>query len=220
MKGAPWRHMVVERTPQCVQNAVGPAASMLDMLIIDHGALRAVYLNRHRLGPKAWRSAQPAPHQIRSLARSGIKTIINLRGPRLCGSYVLERQACREAGITLIDCHLRSRVPPSRERLLELIQHMTRTEGPLLIHCKSGADRTGFASVLYRHIVMKEPLEAARQQLSWKFGHLRQTRAGVLDFIFEAYAQHVRTSNGNFQDWARTHYEPADVLARYEQSRK
>ena len=33
-------------------------------------------------GSRAWRSAQPAPHQIRAVARRGLCTIINLRGER------------------------------------------------------------------------------------------------------------------------------------------
>ena len=38
---------------------VGPALTRLDSLLIDHGFVRLVYLNRHRVGDKAWRAAQP-----------------------------------------------------------------------------------------------------------------------------------------------------------------
>ena len=52
------------------------------MLFVDHGIFRLVYPNSHRLSDKAWRSAQPAPHQIRRFAKAGIRTIVNLRGER------------------------------------------------------------------------------------------------------------------------------------------
>lgn len=52
------------------------------MILADHGVFRLAYLNRHRVTPKLWRSAQPAPHQIAWFASQGVRTIINLRGDR------------------------------------------------------------------------------------------------------------------------------------------
>jgi len=42
----------------------------------------------------------------------------------------------------------------------------------MLIHCKAGADRTGFACTLYRMIKLNEPVEKARESLSWEYGHI------------------------------------------------
>ena len=92
----------------------GNARSYLDMLFVDHGIFRVAYLNRYRLGERAWRSAQPSPHQIRAMAREGIRTIVNLRGERRCGSYRLEKSACERYGITLVNFHIRGRRAPSR----------------------------------------------------------------------------------------------------------
>ena len=39
---------------------------------------------------------------------------------------------------------------PTRRELLQLIDLLETCSYPLLIHCKSGADRTGLASALYR----------------------------------------------------------------------
>ena len=52
------------------------------MLLTDHGVFRLVYLNRHRVCERLWRSAQPAPHQIAWFAAQGVNTIVNLRGAR------------------------------------------------------------------------------------------------------------------------------------------
>ena len=76
-------------------------------LFVDHHVFRAIYLNRHKIAPGVWRSAQPSPGQIAGFARKGIKTIVNLRGERDCGSYRLEVEACRRHGIKLVNFTLR-----------------------------------------------------------------------------------------------------------------
>ena len=75
-----WRLAVIDHTPAWARRMFGPVVWYFDMLVIDHGVFRLFYVNRHRLGDRAWRSAQPAPHHIRALKRRGLRTIINLRG--------------------------------------------------------------------------------------------------------------------------------------------
>jgi hypothetical protein len=79
------------------------------MLVLDHGVFRVAYLNQHRLGVPAWRSGQPAPHNIDEFARRGLRTIVNLRGQRFCGSYLLEKMSCERTDIIWIDFKVRSR---------------------------------------------------------------------------------------------------------------
>ena len=89
--------------------------------------------------------AQPAPHHIRRLAREGIRTVVNLRGERLCGSFWLEQQACARHGIALVNFSVRSRAAPSHKELRGARELFERIEYPMLMHCKSGADRAGLA---------------------------------------------------------------------------
>ena len=42
---------------------------------------------------------------------------------------------------------------------------------PLLIHCRSGADRTGLASVIYQAVIKGMDEDRAESQLSLRFGH-------------------------------------------------
>jgi protein tyrosine/serine phosphatase len=194
------------------------AGTYFDMLLVDHGIFRLAYLNWHRLGDKAWRSAQPAPHQIRAMARRGIRTIVNLRGERMCGSYRLERAACERHRIALVDFHIRARRPPSREELRATIELFERIEYPILIHCKSGADRTGLMSTLYSFFKEGVPLAQARQQLSPRYGYFRHTNSGILYLFFEHYLEDNRRRPISFIDWIDKVYDPEKLKHSFEKT--
>lgn len=212
------RQIIVERSPDWLNRAIGPAVKYLDMVFLDHGFFRLLYLNKHRLGDKAWRSAQPAPHHIRALARKGVRTIINLRGERLCGSYWLERDVCARHGIVLVNFQVRSRMPPTREQIEEARELFARVEYPMLMHCKSGADRVGLMSVLYRHLHEGVPLEVARRELALRYGHFRQADTGVLDRFFEQYLEYNRQSPMPFLAWVETVYDPVELKRSFRAS--
>jgi protein tyrosine phosphatase (PTP) superfamily phosphohydrolase (DUF442 family) len=206
-----WRRSLVERSPEWVRHTFAPSALYLDMLFIDHGVLRLIYVNRHRLGEHAWRSAQPAPHHIRALARDGIRTIVNLRGERLCGSYWLEQHACRQYGIELVNFQVRSRAAPSREELKGARGLFERIRYPMLMHCKSGADRVGLMSVLYLFMREGVPLDQARKELSLRYGHIRQADTGILDYFFDRYLQDNARRPMPFFEWVDTVYDPDEL---------
>jgi protein tyrosine phosphatase (PTP) superfamily phosphohydrolase (DUF442 family) len=206
-----WRQSLAERTPDWMRNALGPTASYLDMLFVDHGVFRMIYVNRHRIGAQAWRSAQPAPHHIRRLARQGLKTIVNLRGERLCGSYWLEQEACRRYGIELVNFQVRSRAAPSRLEIKAARELFERIEYPMLMHCKSGADRAGLMSVLFRFIKEGVPLAEARNELSLRYGHVRQADTGILDHFFDSYLEYDRHRPMPFFEWVDTVYDPDEL---------
>lgn len=210
-----WRQGIAERSPSWARLSLGPAVNWADMLIVDHGIFRLAYLNLHRLGGTAWRSAQPAPHQIASIARLGVRTIVNLRGPRWCGSYWLEQQACRRHGIRLVDYQVRSRAAPTREEVLGARDLLRRLEGPVLIHCKSGADRAGLMSTLYLIAVEGVPVAEARGQLAMRFGHIRQSDTGVLDHFFERYLEANERAPIGFFEWVETVYDADEVKSSF-----
>jgi protein tyrosine/serine phosphatase len=206
-----FREIVAERSPPWAKRSLGPLVNYLDMLLVDHGIFRLMYVNRHRLGPGAWRSAHPAPHQIRTFARDGIKTIVNLRGPRVCGSYWLEQKACAEAGIELVNYQVRSRAAPTKEEVFGARDLFNRIEYPMLMHCKSGADRAGLMSVLYRYVREGVPIAEAKGELAARFGHFRAADTGILDYFFERYLDYARQHPIEFFDWVATVYDPEDV---------
>ena len=180
-----------------------------NMLLVDHGIFRLAYLNAHRVTPRLWRSAQPAPGQIAAFARKGIKTIVNLRGGREHGGWPLQKEACERHGIRLVDFVLRSRGALDRETILSAQAFFAELQEPALVHCKSGADRAGFFSALYLLIHEKRPLAEAMAQLSLRYGHFRFAKTGILDAFFEAYRREGEAKGIGFLDWAATVYDPA-----------
>jgi protein tyrosine/serine phosphatase len=194
-------------------------AAYCNMLFVDHGIFRLPYLNRHRLGEKAWRSAQPAPHNIRALAARGVRTILNLRGERQCGSYRLEREACHQYGITLVNFHLRSRKAPTRQNIAAALQLFEHIEYPMLMHCKSGADRTGMMSVLYLFAREGVPMAEASRQLSPLYGYFRWTRAGILETFFARYLEEDARTPVPFLEWVETRYDPEQLMRSFQESR-
>ncbi|MGB0496821.1 MAG: tyrosine-protein phosphatase [Rubricella sp.] len=218
-KYADWRDMqqrqLEERWANILETPAGRRKAWLDMTFSDHGFLRALYLNRHRLGRTGWRAAQPNPRQIEAIARDGVRTIVSLRGGKLFGSLPLEIEACEKHGITFHVQRLFSRQLPPRSELLELFELMRSVEKPVLYHCKSGADRAGLAAALHMIIIEGRPVEEAKEQLSLRFLHLRQAKTGVLDELFDAYLVRKAETGIGFEDWVRTEYDPVAITEAF-----
>ncbi|MFO1186523.1 MAG: sulfur transferase domain-containing protein [Alphaproteobacteria bacterium] len=189
---APWRR------------SLGPFGDWADMMFVDHGLIRLAYLNLHKITPTMWRSAQPGPGAIRQLATRGIKSILNLRGERNCGSYILEKRACHEHGIALFDMPINSRTAPDAQRVLRLKEIFDTMAYPALMHCKSGADRAGLAATLFLHLHEGRPVAEARRQLSWRYGHVKQARTGVIDYFFDEYERDREKSGRALFDWVQS----------------
>ena len=195
-------------------------SATIDMLVFDHGLVRKAFRNEHEIEPGVWRSSQPDPGAVRRLAGRGFVAVLNLRGETEYGSYLLEREACRAAGIELVDVKLSARSLPSREEILALDAIFARLPRPFLIHCKSGADRTGFVAALYLMLQKGVPPEEARRQLSWRFGHLRGAATGVLHFLLERFAADREKQPMSFRTWVETRYDHEALMAAYRSRRE
>jgi protein tyrosine/serine phosphatase len=187
-----------------------------DYLWKDHAFLRVGFSNAHWLGPDLVRTNQPSPRQLADWKARGIKTVINLRGVRDEAYYALEKDACERLGLTLIDAPLDSRDPPQTDRI-HRARHLFRTiEYPVLIHCKSGADRAGMMAVFYRHFHLGEPMSLAIKQLDKKYLHSREGLTGVLDFTLETYLREVAPTGVSFLEWVDSpDYDPKAIRARF-----
>lgn len=182
-----------------------------NMLLVDHGIFRLAYLNKYKVTPELWRSAQPAPYQIKALAKAGLKTIVNLRGGREHGAWQLQKDFCARHGIELVEFIVRSRGAPDREIILSAKNFFDGLTYPALIHCKSGADRAGFVSALYLIVREGRTVAEAMTQLSLKYGHFRFAKTGILDAFFELYRRQGEAKGMAFLEWVEKVYDPEEL---------
>ncbi len=217
-KGMSARTAVAGRIPEPVARIVGPPWQYVEMLLLDHLFVRVLFPNRHRLAADAWRAAQPLPYQLRHVKDMGVRTIVNLRGNAATTTARQEQAACQRLGLGYVDFRLRSRDAPTREELHGLRRLFETVEHPVLLHCKSGADRAGLASAIYLHVMEGVPIEEARRQLSLRFGHVRHADTGILDAFFERYLDHAAREPIPFFDWVDRHYDAAELKRSFRSS--
>lgn len=208
----------IARWDRPIEGPAGRLAAWTNMLFVDHGVFRLAYLNAHKVSDRLWRAAQPAPGDIAWFARVGVKTVVNLRGGREYGAWPLEREACERHGLALVDFVLRSREAPDRETLLAAPAFFESLQYPVLVHCKSGADRAGMFAALFLLMHEKRPLAEAMAQLSLRYGHFRFAKTGILDAFFAMYVRDGAAKGKPFLDWVREDYDPARLAASFRPS--
>ncbi len=192
------------------------AAPWINSLLIDHALLRVSWRNWGVVeAGRLYRSNHPLPWQIeRAQRRHGVRSVINLRGHRAaCGSDRLGRDAAAHLGLVHADQPLESRGAPHRDRLRRLIGLYRELPEPILIHCKSGADRTGLAAGVWR-LVQGQSVADARRELSPRFGHIAASRTGILDAFFDAYAA-AELRGAPFEHWLAEEYDEHALRAAF-----
>ena len=165
---------------------------------------------------KVIRSAQPTSRLAQWVSDYQIKSILNLRG----GSpadwwYAAEVRTARDWGLSFYDLPLSATRRPARLELLRLIDVLQQCSYPLLIHCKSGADRTGLASALYLMLKRGEPPERAERAFSLEFGHIPLCGTQHLHEPLDEYAAWLKANRlphtpERFREWVRDDYQSAD----------
>ncbi len=185
--------------------------------LMDHAFLRLWWTNFHRVADGVYRSNQPSPARLRRYAERGIRTVLNLRGATGLSYYQLERDACRRLGMTMVDLHLpfSAKTLPPPETLIELERLFRALDKPMVMHCKSGADRAGFAAALYLMMIEGRSAVEADRQLSWRHVHLKSTDTGVLDHFLRYYDRERRRTGIGLMEWIRTEYDREEVTASF-----
>jgi len=178
----------------------------ISMLFADHGGGRPVY-KQH--GP------QPNPFHIRRFARRGFKTLLNLRGRTVYGSYDLEKFYAEKYGLTMIDLALYSGGAPQKKQIYALRDVFQSMQRPALMHCKSGADRAGLASALYLIMAENVPVDVAAKQLSRSYGHIKYSKTGILDSFFDKYLSDNAKRPMPFMQWVDEVYDPKALDAAF-----
>jgi protein tyrosine/serine phosphatase len=134
---------------------------------------------------EVYRSAAPGDALIERLAREKhLKAIIDLRGH--ADADPEEERTARRLGLDFIRVPMAVTRLPTRQEMIALVRAIDSAPRPMLIHCKSGADRTGVASAM---AAMRggQPLDAAvSSQLRLAYLHTGSPGEDVAE-VFEQY---------------------------------
>ena len=145
-----------------------------------------------------WRSAQPSPSLIERVhEKHGIRSVLNLRGPDHGDEEfdsVLEK--CDELGLVHASVRWSAR-GTSDEKSLETLWLFLMLPKPVLVHCRSGADRTGNFSSKIRHLLGESKQEAGSELCIW-YGHVPIKGVG----FYEMTADWKRFERPSSSYWA------------------
>jgi protein tyrosine/serine phosphatase len=194
----------------------GRRRAVLDYLWHDHAYLRLGFSNAHWMSDELVRANQPWPFQLKAWRERGVRTVINLRGGFGASFYALEKAACADLGLTLINFTIASRDVPTKAQVRGASALFDTVQYPALMHCKSGADRAGIMAVFYRHFRQGRPIREAMGELSPRFLHVKAGLTGVLDYVFERYLAEGEPIGQSFLEWVESPaYDPAAIKADF-----
>jgi tyrosine-protein phosphatase SIW14 len=105
--------------------------------------------NYHQVNEHIYRGAQPTDAGFQNLAKSGVKIVIDLR--ETDSRSVAEKKVVEAAGMRYINIPMYGMTAPpqaSVDKVMALFNDTT--SGPVFVHCRRGADRTGTVVACYR----------------------------------------------------------------------
>lgn len=105
--------------------------------------------NFYQVDQHVYRGAQPTKEGFDYLAGLGVKTVINLREADQRSQE--EKKLVTAAGMKYINVPMTGLTPPTDQEIGKILGVLEDgTTGPVFVHCKRGADRTGAVIAAYR----------------------------------------------------------------------
>src|SRR5690349_19440259 len=107
--------------------------------------------NFQQVNARIFRGGQPSPEGFQSLAKLGVKTVIELRRENEDGEHSTssEKQAVEAAGMRYVHVPMKGIVAPTDAQVAKVLALFNSPE-PVFVHCKKGMDRTGTVVACYR----------------------------------------------------------------------
>src|SRR6266849_5838727 len=105
--------------------------------------------NFYQVDDHVYRGAQPTDEGFQYLSQIGVKTVIDLR--ETDERSKAEEAAVVVAGMKYVNVPMTGKTPPTEAeigRILGILED--GSAGPVFVHCKRGADRTGAVIASYR----------------------------------------------------------------------
>ena len=147
--------------------------------------------NFHKVDDQVYRGGQPTSEGFKTLAGLGVKTVIDLR---LIGehSQAEEEKIVTGLGMRYVSIPMHGMETPKDEQIAAVQALFSdKTAGPVFVHCKRGADRTGAVVAVYR--ISHDRWENKRA--------LKEAKSNGMNFFEFAIQRYIRD------------YRPAPALA-------
>jgi protein tyrosine phosphatase (PTP) superfamily phosphohydrolase (DUF442 family) len=152
-----------------------------------------------------YRSSQLTGPELREeIARHHLRSVINLRGINIGTPwYETELAVCNQLGVRHYDVHLSAVRLPQPTEVAQLLSDYAEAPHPILIHCRSGSDRTGMAASLFLIDQSHVPWREAESALSWRYGHFAVYPYFEMNELVQLYGQ---SSSPTLRDWVQHDY--------------
>jgi len=125
------------------------ASAALSISAWSAGATAQGIPNFHQVNDRIYRGAQPSAAGWESLAKLGVKTVIDLRAESEHSSKA-EKLAVEAAGMRYVSVPFSDIWAPSNKQVSKVLNLVDDSAGPVFVHCRRGADRTGTVIACYR----------------------------------------------------------------------
>ena len=145
---------------------------------------------------RIFRSAQFSGAKLEKYIRKHkLKTIINLRGKNKGKEwYETEKEIAANNHVELYDLRFEALTLPPVLLLDSIVETLQSAKRPLLIHCRSGVDRTGLVSALALAIELDPPISLVKNQLPSNL-LTRPSRNSVGVMFFSAYEKWLQKTD-------------------------
>jgi tyrosine-protein phosphatase SIW14 len=146
--------------------------------------------NFYKVTDDLYRGEQPTAEGIAQLRQIGIKTIVDLRD---------SHSDAAEIGNTPINCEYIPMLAwsPKHEDVVKFLRIATdKKKTPVFVHCKRGADRTGYMCAAYRVAVCGWSKEDAVDEMVHGGYHFSPLWQGLIDSIMKLDVQQIRQQAG------------------------
>jgi protein tyrosine/serine phosphatase len=147
--------------------------------------------NLHRISPTLYRSEQPTALGMKNLEKLGIRTVINLRAFNDDQDEV-KGTSLRTERVKILTWRI------DDKHVIEVMRMLKNAEnGPFLIHCQHGADRTGLMSAMYRILEQGwTPEDALKELVDGGYGYHSMWK-NIVRYVRSVDADKLRAAIGS-----------------------